>query len=242
MSIDEFKGNAAGEKYQTIVTAPLKEKILDILPNRYEMDLIKYFRQFSSRTGLKYFLIDMNDHFRRVGQSCFPNAKIVADRFHVLRQVYWAMENVRKKEQKNLSDHYRKYFKRSKYLLWKNIEDLTDKQKERLALMLEIAPELAKAYNLKNKFRIVMESKDPFTGKKALGDWLFLAEVSGIPEFENCITAYHNWFAEIVNSFEVPYSNSYTEGCNNKTKVIKRVSFGIRNFNRLKTRILLANS
>ena len=32
-----------------------------------------------------------------LGQTCFPNAVIVADRYHVVRQVFWAMERVRKK-------------------------------------------------------------------------------------------------------------------------------------------------
>ena len=59
----------------------------------------------------------MNPHFRNVAKTCFPQAKIVADKYHVVRQVYWAMENVRKNEQKKLSARFRKYFKRSRSLL-----------------------------------------------------------------------------------------------------------------------------
>lgn len=46
----------------------------------------------------------MNPHFRRVAQICFQNAVIVADRYHVVRQVYWAMERVRKTEQTKLAE------------------------------------------------------------------------------------------------------------------------------------------
>lgn len=238
LSLDEFKGNANGEKYQSILTNPVKKRILDILPTRYEGDLISYFKDFSTRYSVQYFVIDMSDHFRRVGQCCFPNAKIVADRYHVVRQVYWAMENVRKEEQSHLSERFRKYFKRSRKLTYKDPKDLTFEEKERLSLMFEISPKLARAYYLKNKFLGVLHAKNSREGRKKLANWLLLAEYEDIPEFKNCIQAYRNWFQEILNALDVPYSNGYTEGCNNKTKVIKRVSFGIRNFERLRTRIL----
>jgi len=243
LSMDEFKGNANGEKYQVILTNPEKQQILDVLPNRFESDLIRYFGKHSTRYSVKYFVIDMSDHFRRVGKTCFPNAKIVADRYHVVRQVYWAMENVRKREQKRLSDRFRIYFKHARSLMYKNPRKLTDEDKDRLALMFEISPQLARAYHLKNKFLQVMHSENSTVGRKMLGDWLFLAEYERIPEFRNCIQAYRNWTEEILNALDVPYSNGFTEGCNNKIKVIKRISFGIRNFDRLRNRILhIANA
>lgn len=238
LSIDEFKGNAGGEKYQTIITDAEHKKILDVLPNRFERDLIQYFKRFPNKSDVAVFVIDMNHHFRNVAKNCFPNATIVADRFHVIRQVLWAMENVRKAEQKKLSARYRKYFKRSKALLSKHPKKLTEDEMNRLALMFEIAPRLAKAYQLKNQFMAVMQSESETEGRKKLGDWLFQAELQELPEFAASITAYRNWFQEIVNSFTKPYSNGFTEGCNNKTKVLKRVCFGVRDFGRFRNRIL----
>ena len=124
VSLDEFKGNSGGQKYNSIVADPQNRKVIDILPNRYESDLIKYFSQFESKKNVKYFVCDMNPHFRQVAKVCFKNAVIVADRYHVIRQVYWAMERVRKNEQNKLSARFRKYFKKSRYLLMKPIEKL----------------------------------------------------------------------------------------------------------------------
>jgi len=45
-----------------------------------------------------------------------------------------------------------------------------------------------------------------------------------------CIRVFRDWFSEIVNSFDVPYTNSTTEGFNNKIKMLKRNAFGYRNF------------
>ena len=242
ISLDEFKGNSGGQKYNSIIVDPKEKVVLDILPNRFENDLVKYFSQFPNKTKVKYFICDMNPHFREVAKICFPQATIVADKYHVIRQVYWAMEKVRKNEQNKLPKRHRKYFKKSRNLLMKRIEKLKPEEMDRLALMFEIAPRLADAYRIKNDFLSVIRSKSSAEGKQRLVDWLFSVEVMDIPEFNDCTKAYHNWFQEITNSMDVPWTNGYIEGCNNKTKVLKRVSYGMRNFNNFRKRILFCNT
>ena len=242
ISLDEFKGNSGGQKYNSIIADPKDKKVLDILPNRYESDLVKYFSQFPSKTEVKYFVCDMNPHFRNVANICFKNATVVADRYHVIRQVYWAMERVRKNEQNKLPDRHRKYFKKSRYLLMKPMEKLTDEDMDRLALMFEIAPRLADAYRIKNDLLTVIRSESSDIGRQRLLDWFFSVEVMDLPEFHDCTKAYHNWFQEILNSMDVPWSNGFIEGCNNKTKVLKRVCFGMRNFRNFRKRILFCNT
>ena len=119
---------------------------------------------------------------------------------------------------------------------------LTDEEIDRLALMFEIAPRLANAYRLKNEFLSVMRSKSSQEGRHKLADWLLSAEFLNLPEFKDCTKAYHNWFSEILNSMDVIWSNGFIEGCNNKTKVLKRVCFGMRNFQNFRSRILFANA
>lgn len=242
LSIDEFKGNSGGEKYNCILADPKEKKVFDILPNRYENALIAYFLHFDSRNNVKYFVCDMNPHFRRVAKVCFPDAVIVADKYHVIRQTYWAMERVRKKEQEKLSPQFRKYFKKSRNLLMKRIDKLTDEEMNQLALMFEIAPRLADAYRLKNEFLAVIRSKSASEGKQRLADWLFAVEVMDLPEFRDCTKAYRNWFQEILNSLDAPWTNGFIEGCNNKTKVLKRTCFGMPNFRNFRNRILYCNT
>ena len=242
ISLDEFKGNSGGQKYNSIIVDPKEKEVLDILPNRFESDLVKYFSQFTNKNEVKYFVCDMNSHFRQVARVCFPQATIVADKYHVIRQVYWAMENVRKNEQSKLSTRFRKYFKKSRNLLMKRTEKLTEEEMDRLSLMFEIAPRLADAYRIKNDFLAVIRSKSSQEGRKKLIDWLYSVEVMDLPEFRDCTKAYHNWFQEILNSMDVTWTNGYIEGCNNKTKVLKRVTYGMRNFDNLRKRILFCNT
>ena len=83
-----------------------------------------------------------------------------------------------------------------------------------------------------------MHSKTSEESKKKLANWIYLAEYSNLPEFDACTTALHNWSNSILNAVDCHYSNGFTEGCNNKTKVLKRICYGVRKFSRFRNRIL----
>ena len=76
LALDEFKGNAQGQKYQTSITNPFTHKILDILPNQNTQDIIKYFRSFpkKQRNRVRWVIMDISNLFRKVVQEVFPNA------------------------------------------------------------------------------------------------------------------------------------------------------------------------
>ena len=205
LSIDEFKGNAGGEKYQTILTDARDRKIIDILPNRKKADMIRYFRRFKNRKEVKYVVIDMNPHFREVAEICFPQATIVIDRYHVTRQAIWALERVRKEEQKHLSSDWRRFCKHSKALLNKPPDKLKEDEREKLRIILGLSTRLEQAYFLKNDFLFLMHSPNSQVAKELLADWIYRAESSHLPEFQDCTRAIHNWGQLILNSFIVPF-------------------------------------
>ena len=243
ISIDEFKGNADGEKFQCILTNPGKRKVIDILPKRSVDSLCAYFANFklNNRKQVKYVVMDMSAVFKSMAESCFPNAKIVADKFHVQRLVTWAFEDMRKSVQKEFHKHRRRYFKRSRWLMLKDPEKLTQEQLEQLSHMLELSEPLAQAYYLLHEFRKFIHSPDVHTAKKRLSDWYMHVGTTDSKEFERfhkCVETFSKWESEILNAFESGLSNGYTEGCNSKIKVIKRNAYGIRNFEGLRKRIL----
>ena len=64
-----------------------------------------------------------------------------------------------------------------------------------------------------------------------------------INNFKSVVKTFRNWYTPIANSFKYPdLSNGKTEGINNKIKVFKRVSYGFRNFDNFRNRILIACS
>lgn len=240
LSIDEFKGNTWGEKYQCILTDPINKVVLDILPERYGHYLSRYFQTFSSdeRKNVQYFVSDMWKPYADSSSVWFKNATQIVDKYHWIRQAIWAFENVRKQEQKKLSPELRKYFKRSKSLLIKRFDSLTDDEKRQVNVMLYYSVNISRAHWFKEKFLKIISCKDIQTAKTSLNEWILNAESCGLPQFEKCAKTMRNWYSAIINSLSSSLTNGFTEGCNNKIKVLKRNAYGYRNFRRFRNRIL----
>ncbi len=238
LSIDEFRGNSGGEKFQCILTDAKTHKILDVLIDRKLSNIELYLRSFKNRDDVKYVIMDMTGNYRHLMRGLFPNATIVVDRYHYLRQLDFAIEKIRKEAQKHIPDYLRKDIKHSRALLIKNPEKLTISQYHRLQRILDISPQLRKAYDIKQLFRSFRKCETRDSAARALGNWIKHAQASEIPELVTVAQTYANWSKEILNSVEIPYTNGYTEGCNNRIKVIKRISFGMPRFERFRQRIL----
>ena len=237
ISIDEFKGNA-GRKFQCILTNPRKQEVLDILPERTIEGLSAYFSTFKDRNKVKYVVMDMSNLFRSMAKNCFPKAQIIADKYHVYRQVQWAFEDVRKQEQKKFATSRRRYFKRSRTLLLKGQENLSEEEFEQVSQMLSVSKALAQAYYLLHEFRNIMKSKTKEEAKSKLSAWYMHVGVTELNRFKKCVNTFVDWNEEILNAFETGLTNGYTEGCNNRIKVLKRNAYGVRNFDRFRKRIL----
>ena len=240
LSIDEFKGNTNGEKYQCILTDPVNKVVLDILPKRYESYLTEYFKHFSKdeRCQVKYFVSDMWKTYFDISSVWLKNATPIVDKYHWIRQVIWAFEAVRKQEQQNFSKTHRQYFKRSKTLLTKRFKHLSEEQKQQVNVMLYASVNLSRAHYYKEKFLEILDCKDRDSAKIAMRIWIESAENCGILQFEKCAATMQNWISGILNSFSTSITNGFTEGCNNKIKVLKRNAYGYRNFDRFRNRIL----
>lgn len=242
ISIDEFKGNAGGEKYQCILADPVKHSVLDILPSRSQTALTSYFRNIpkKERYRIEFFVCDMWRPYTDLAKIFFPNATIVIDKYHFIRQTTWAIESVRKRLQKTMPASLRKYYKRSRSLILTRYGKLKAENKKACDLMLLYNDDLRLAHYLKEWFYRICQNPKYSEQRKEFFDWISTAEQSQIPEFEKCATTYRHWAKEILNAFKYSHiTNGPTEGFNNKIKVLKRTSYGIRNFNHLRTRILL---
>lgn len=241
LSIDEFKGNTNKEKYQVILTNPVTHQVLDILPGRTQYELTNYFKKYSKeeRLQVKYFVSDMYKPYKELSEVWFNAATAITDKYHWIRQTTWAIDNVRKRIQKQFSKQYRIYFKHSKKLLLNHSSKLTDDEKIQVSVMLSTSADLSTSYYLKELLYKILNTNTQKEARILLLKWIEEAEESSIPEFKEATTAYRNWLSQIVNSCCQTITNGFTEGCNNKIKVLKRNAYGYQNFDRFRKRILL---
>ena len=176
--------------------------------------------------------------YKDIAKTFFKQATFVVDKYHWIRQVIWAFENVRKQEQKKFYKEYRRYFKKSKSLLTKRFDFLKDEEKSQVNFMLYKSENIRIAHSLKEDFLNLLDLENRKEARKLLSEWVLYAQESGLKPFINCSNTMIRWSDGILNSFNTPYTNGFIEGCNNKIKVLKRNAYGYRNFKRFRNRIL----
>lgn len=241
IGIDEFKGNCNHSKYLFHIFDLDTHKTIDILQSRSYDFLEQYFSSFSlkQRANVKVVSMDLYSPFKRVIKDKFFHASIVADNFHFTRTVMNALDELRLNLWRNTKGREKLYFKYLKHALMKDASKATDKDSEKLLYAFELSPTLKYAYKLKQDF-LDIKKKNTFDEKEKLfRKWLDNAESSTIDEFKKTVKILRQWHEYISNSFKLNLSNGPVEGKNNLIKTLKRISFGFKNFNNFRARILL---
>ena len=258
ISFDEFKADTKEGKYAFILTDPIHKKVLDVLPNRKKEYLVNYFTHTNNRYSVKFIISDMYEPYLLVQQLMFPHAKYVVDKFHYTRYIMKALDDVRIRLQKEYGE------KSKEYKLLKNKKNVSLLRKYSNEIdwfvyvkrykngniiyrtpymireeILEISDELKRGYQLKELFLDIINHTEYKEVEKQLLDFIDLCRESKIEEFVEASKTIKNWLPYIVNSFiDKRYTNGYTEGVNNKIKVIKRIAFGYKSFDFFRRRIL----
>ena len=258
ISFDEFKADTKEGKFAFVINDLLHKKTLDILKSRKKEALIQYFTHIENRTSVQYIVSDMYEPYLLVQQIMFPKAKFCADRFHYIRYIMDALDKVRIRLQKGYGYNSREYRllknKKNVSLLRKYSNDiewfvytkrfknghmadvlLIDVKNELLA----ISEEIKIGYQLKELFLDIVHHAAYEDAKKQFLAWIELCREMNIQEFVEASSTIENWLEYIVNSFiDKRLSQGFTEGRNNKIKVIKRIGFGYRNFKFFRLRLL----
>lgn len=259
ISFDEFKADTNKGKYAFIVNDLLHKKTLDILSSRKKDDLINYFTQVENRSSVQYVVSDMYEPYLLVTTTMFPKAKYVVDRFHYTTYVMDALDDIRIRLQKEYGYNSKQYRllknKKNVTLLRKYYNDIdnwytyTKRYKngkivevlkiDILHEMLSLNDDLKRGYELKELFLDIAHHSTYENAKEQLLSWIELCLESKIEEMIKAAKTILNWLEYIVNSFiDERFSNGYTEGLNNKIKVIKRNGYGFKDFEFFRLRIM----
>ena len=248
------------KKYVLVIINFFNRAIIDVLKDRDKSTISSYLRKIDrkERERVLYICIDMNDNYRDVFNTYFPNAFLVADSFHVVKRIGTALDEVRKKimrryEADTRSDEYY-LLKYRDELLYK--EELSSKMKynrhfriemsefELLEKMKAIDPELNKAYELYHEY-IRFNNREYTDNIECLNDLNEIINdyrISLIDAFMKAADTLKDWNGEIVNSFHKfkgkRVSNGPIEGRNSLIKKILRIANGYSNFKRFRNRII----
>ncbi|ACK65860.1 transposase IS204/IS1001/IS1096/IS1165 family protein [Rippkaea orientalis PCC 8801] len=246
LGIDEIAVIKGQGNYYVVLVDLERGVIVGILEKRIEEEVLKYLEAWGEEvlTKIEEVSIDLWKPYKNIVNKLMPQAEVVADRFHVMKQVNEELDAQRKtlkREAKELKDTNQKEeilsgLNKSKYVLLKNEEDLNEEQKEKLEQVYKTSEVLSKMHQLKEEFRDIFETQsDWVSGLFELADWCQKA-YSLYPK--SCGTI-RRWIGEIIAYFDQGTTQGIVEGINNKLKLIKRRAYGFRNFGNFQLRSFL---
>ena len=187
---------------------------------------LKDFLSKIPKDKVKEVCIDMKDGLRREGEVLFPEAKVVVGHFHVIADSNKKMDEARRIEQ---DANRKKKIKIPKKIFLVGREKLSECEMNKLGELLEKYPSLKGFYWAKEKMRELYRQEGREGAAKILDDIIFNLKSSDDGELIRWGNSLKHWREPILNYFENRTTNGFTEGCNIKIKMLKRVSYGLRN-------------
>ena len=241
LGIDEVS-EKKGHRYLTLVTDTVKRRVIWVGRGRDRAVLRTFFRWFGkTRTRrVRCVVIDMHDPYERDIRARCPRAALIYDHFHVIKPLSLAIDDIRRRLQRELPPPGRLYLKGSRYLLLRNRENLTAKQRIRLQDLLRLPANetLNAAYILKEDLRVVFRRQDPKRARAELRDWKRRGRESKIPELLKYVAMLDRRRFGILNFFKHRKTNGLSEGFNNVVKTIKKDAYGFHDWEYFRLKIL----
>jgi len=241
LGIDEHnfrrvKGRFGYRQFVTMFVDYKNKKLFEVAPTKTNNELKDYLKNIPGRENVKKAIIDMCDPYNNFITEFFPNAQIIADKFHVLRLLSPHINRIRKE----ITGDKRKHPIR--FLLNRSGKKLEFHERSALYRWLQDYPELAETYAWKERLYGLYRIKGFKRAKRAfikMTDEMAKSNLKHIKAFRKTLM---KWRIQILNYFKFGLTNARTEGYNNVAKVIKRRSYGFRSFKNYRLRLLYACS
>lgn len=224
--------------YATTLVDLKNRKVFDVILGRSEKSLARTLSQIPERNQVKVVVMDMAETYRAIAKKYFPNALIVTDRFHVVRLV---------------QHHFLKLWKQldpegSKHpglmnLMRQHRDRMKPESRAKLERYLDEVPGLRAIDEVQQQALSLMRMKQLSAPqmKPLITDFLDLLrklKLSGFAPLETLGKTLNSWKKEILRMWRFTRTNAATEGFHNKMETISRRSFGFRNFNNYRRRVI----
>ena len=223
--------------YATTLCDLKNHKVYDVVLGRSELSLEAYLQRLQGKSAVQLVAMDLSATYRSIVQKHFPNARIVADRFHVIRLVNqhflasWRELDPTGSKNRGLLKLMRRHRK-----------NLTPEQAERLSRYLNEHPAIDAIYAFKQELCALLSLKKQTKKQcRSLVPELLHAikelRTSPLPHLMTLGQTLHSWHAEIATMWRFTRNNGITEGFHNKMELISRQAYGFRNFQNYRMRV-----
>jgi transposase len=221
--------------YATTFVDLRKHTVFDVKLGRSEPSLRRYLQSLEGRSNVQVVVMDLSETYRSIAQRYFPNAIIVADRFHVVRLInqhflkVWQQVHPEGRKNRGLLSLMRRH-------QW----HLREEQHGNLMTYLSDFPVLQALYVAKQKLVrfMLLKTLKARRAKAKLPLYFELLDQLRDSPLRALAKTLTNWMEPIVAMWRFSKTNGITEGFHNKMEMISRRAYGFRNFENYRLRVL----
>jgi len=227
-----------GQRFCTTFCDLKRRRIFEVQPGKSEADLAAFLDKLKGRERVKVVCIDLSSSYRSLVRRYFPNARIVADRFHVVRVVQHHFMTLARLLVANLKNH-----RGNLAAMRKAPERLDERQRTRLEKLFAAHPILKALHGEMHRLRELMNHKHQ-TKRKCKGHISrLLATIQSLREnqaapLQTLANTLEEWREPIACMWRFVRNNGITEGFHRKMKLIQRRAYGFRNFENYRLRVI----
>lgn len=234
IGIDEhsFRRGFRQREFATILVDYPNKKIFELGQGKTANGLCETFAHIPSRENVKNVVLDMSDPFKKFAKNMFPQAKLIADHFHVVRLLN---PMINKARTEITGDKRSNPVRR---LLLFNGKRLEYFERKALYQWLEHHPKLKEIYHYKEALHGLYRCRGYNRARRALIGLLDRMATSELNEIKSLRKTLMKWKDEILNYFATGITNGRTEGFNNLAKLLQKRAFGFRSFKNYRLRLL----
>ena len=221
-------------RFVTMVTDHSNRRLFEVVDGRASAELSAALDYIPGRDNVRFVTLDMSDTYRKFVRDFFPNATLVADKFHVLRLIVPALNRYRKAVTGDRRSLY------VRLLLLRNERSLQPWWRTRLRQWLDRHPDLRELWELKEALQRFYRIRGPGRARRALVALTDVMAKSLLPEVQTLRRTLLRWRNEVLAYFRCRLTNARTEGFNAKAKLVKRRGYGYKSFRNYRLRLLNA--
>jgi transposase len=210
------------------------KRMFEVAQGKTQAELYASLHHIEGRENVKNAIVDLCDPFKNFVQSHFPNAKIIADKFHVLRLITPALLRKRYEITGTRADA------KARRLLTCSSHKLDHWERVAIWTYLEQYPELQELYRWKERLQKFYRMKGYYRAHLVLREMCDEMAFSLLPEIKTLRKTLLKWREEILNYFLTGLTNGRTEGYNNLAKLVQKRAFGYKSFRNYRLRLLSA--
>jgi transposase len=240
LGVDE-KAFKKGHSYMTIVCNVQKGNVESVTEGRTKESLAEYWRSLSNEqmAGIKAVSMDMLPSYFSATVENIPNAKdkIVFDRFHIMKYVNKALDQVQRSEHRECIRQGSSILTGTKAMWRYSKENLPDRYQERFSTLKEAKLKTARAWAIKESLREMWKYNYPASAKKFFQQWFYWATHSQLKPIKTVAYMIKDRLENIVTYCKHRITNGVAEGINSKIMSVKRRACGYRNKDNFKMAI-----